>query len=100
MMLCILIPLLVGLICAYFGYLLGKNTAEDHSAHSKRIKELEADLEQCRKSKTVSKPIFGNEKMSFANTEASIASAVVFNSDAAKLVFGKKIEIFLNYLIY
>ena len=50
----ILIPLIVGLICALFGYLLGRllSKGEDNSAEielwQRRNTELEASLEECR----------------------------------------------------
>ena len=52
---CWLIPLLVGLLCAYFGYLLGKNkstTTIDNSADLKLLQDknakLQADLDACK----------------------------------------------------
>lgn len=55
---CWLIPILVGLICAILGYLLGRllggsNKVEvDEDAYRNRISKLEADLETCKSSKS------------------------------------------------
>jgi len=54
---CVLIPLLVGVICALLGYLLGKNAEAGKKpsfnvyAYKNRIAKLEADLETCKSSK-------------------------------------------------
>jgi len=51
-MLCILIPLLVGLICALLGYLLGKlfgGNSGDLDLCKDKVAKLEADLEACQK---------------------------------------------------
>jgi predicted flap endonuclease-1-like 5' DNA nuclease len=91
---CILIPLLTGLICAILGYLLGKmlnkNDQFDDSIYKNRISKLEADLELCQASKTSSN--LGN--ISNTNIASSMAAvtAIAFNSDAAKAIFGKKIK--------
>ena len=98
MMLCILIPLLTGLICAYLGYLLGKvgsdNSGQDNTSYLARIKALETDLEHCRKNKMSTSKISGSENMnvsSFASSSAAVA-LIPFNGDLAKSVFGKKIK--------
>ena len=55
---CWLIPILVGLICAILGYLLGRllggsNKVEvDEDVYKNRISKLEADLEACKSSKS------------------------------------------------
>ncbi len=78
---CLLIPLLVGLLSALLGYLLGKLLGGASDDESKaRIAKLEADLDACRKSKTMN---VGN---SFA------AAGVAFDADAAKAIFGKRIK--------
>lgn len=88
MNLCILIPLLVGAICALLGYLLGRllGGGSNNDDSSDRIARLEADLEACRASKST------NVASSFAAPAAAVAPAVVFNADAAKAVFGKRIK--------
>ncbi|OEK09550.1 LSU ribosomal protein L21p [Flavivirga aquatica] len=84
MNLCILIPLLVGVICAFLGYLLGKllNSGNHNDCYAK-IERLEAELEACKSSKTsLTSPLA-------ASTSVPL---IAFNADAAKAVFGKKIK--------
>ncbi|MGB5203100.1 hypothetical protein [Eudoraea sp.] len=82
---CWLIPLLVGVLCTIFGYLLGKgsNTGIDHSSELNSLKDLnaklEADLAAC------------NKKMT-AESSAVISSEIAFNKSAAKAAFGKNIK--------
>jgi predicted flap endonuclease-1-like 5' DNA nuclease len=90
---CWLIPLLVGAICGYLGYLIGKGntTTIDNSADLKVIRDknakLQADLDAC------------NSKLS-AKTVAPVASfaagtaitSIPFDGSAAKLAFGKIIK--------
>ncbi|MDO6595741.1 hypothetical protein Q4512_02370 [Oceanihabitans sp. 2_MG-2023] len=94
---CILIPLLVGAICALLGYLLGKlfgGSSEDNSTdlnvYKSRIAKLEADLEACKASKSSG---LGSAVSSFA-AGAGVGSVakIAFDADAAKAVFGKKIK--------
>ncbi len=81
---CILIPLLVGAISALLGYLLGKllGGGSNHDDCNDRIARLEADLKACRAAKST------NVASSFAAT----TSALAFNADAAKSVFGKRVK--------
>ena len=82
---CWLIPLLVGVLCAIFGYLLGKggNTAIDHSSELNLLKDqnakLKADLAAC------------NKKMS-AESTAVVSPEIAFDKSAAKVAFGKNIK--------
>ena len=95
---CILIPLLVGLVSAILGYLLGKLSSgggsKDNSSEidfwRTKNEHLEADLAAC-KSKLSSGA--GNVASSYAGGETSTAvEAVTFNAGAAKGVFGKTIK--------
>jgi len=96
---CILIPLLVGAICALLGYLLGRlfgGGSNDDS--SDRITKLEADLEACRKGRlklesdlSAAKSASANVASSFAAPAAAV-SDVAFDADGAKAVFGKRIK--------
>ncbi len=104
---CLIIPIIVGVICAILGYLLGrlfskKNTTdtseletwkqkyealtkEHNSCKNKRL-ALEAELAACttKLQTNVSAPV---------DTATSFAALVVpFDTDAAKAVFGKKIK--------
>ncbi|MCB4807165.1 hypothetical protein LG651_02800 [Tamlana sp. 62-3] len=106
---CILIPLLVGLICALLGYLLGRLTGGSNS-NVADIEKLEADLKACKASKMSLESDLSLSKSSVLNLEenlktvkaenlslaASLTAPAValipFNADAAKAVFGKKIK--------
>lgn len=107
---CWLIPLLVGLICAILGYLLGRlagGSGDDHSAdldacHRKNA-QLQADLEACKSKLTAApKPAAASSTASMtsgfaagavtAATSATAPKGVAFDSDAAKAALGKKIK--------
>jgi len=92
---CILIPLLVGAICALLGYLLGKSLGGgenkvDVDVYKNRIAKLESDLAACKSSKSSKSSSSGAG--SVASSIAAGTAAVAFNADAAKAVFGKKIK--------
>ena len=108
---CILIPLLVGLISAILGYLIGKlssnnNNTVDINVFKNRIAILEADLEACKASKEATHSGIasgagngglGSNMMASnltAETKAPEATTttVVFNADAAKAAFGKRVK--------
>ncbi|MBL7558331.1 hypothetical protein JAO71_00835 [Olleya sp. YSTF-M6] len=110
---CWLIPLLVGVICAILGYLLGRlfgggnsNEDVDLNVYKNRISKLETDLAACKASKDkVSRSSgAGNTVSSFAagavvagavspqKEEVKIETGVVFDAAAAKAVFGKTIK--------
>jgi len=73
---CIIIPLLVGAICALLGYLLGKilkkeeNSGVDVDVWKNKVARLEADLKACKSEKAL----------------------VAFNAAEAAAIFGKKIK--------
>ncbi|WP_299059269.1 hypothetical protein [uncultured Polaribacter sp.] len=80
-----LIPIVVGIICAIFGYLIGRlsrgNNEDDTFSYKKIISKLESDLAACKANKSY-----------LNNSVLSEASFVpVFDAAAAKAVFGKKI---------
>lgn len=105
---CWLIPILVGLICAILGYLLGRllrggndisNNDIDVDVYKNRISQLESDLAACKASKASSFSAgntSSNVSSSFAAGTAAKASsgvaAVAFDASGAKAVFGKKIK--------
>ncbi|RKN83031.1 hypothetical protein [Ulvibacterium marinum] len=75
---CLLIPLLVGILCAFFGYLIGKgkdNSKEIQALQASNAK-LKSDLNDC------------NNKLKEAHTPAPIP----FDAAKAKAVFGKTIK--------
>jgi predicted flap endonuclease-1-like 5' DNA nuclease len=93
---CVLIPVIVGLICAILGYLLGKmfsksdsdsnslqydldNCLEKSNQYSKKIAALEIELALAKK----------NSVQSFVGTQAPL---LVFDSALAATVYGKKIK--------
>ena len=109
---CWLIPILVGVICAILGYLLGRllgggsdDTVNevDVDVYKNRISKLESDLAACKASKKTT--ISGGNSSGGATAAASFAAgtattvnsrsggttAVNFDAAAAKAVFGKKI---------
>ncbi len=103
---CWLIPLLVGLICAILGYLLGRlfgnsNTNDnDYSADldacNRKNSQLQSDLDSCRANLNVKvKPIaVANSTASMASgfAAAAVSSGVAFDAGSAKAAFGKKIN--------
>jgi predicted flap endonuclease-1-like 5' DNA nuclease len=118
---CILIPLLVGAICALLGYLLGKLLSGDNDnavgedVYKNRIAKLEADLETCKSERSSDVDLYKNKitkletdlqacksiKSSGIGTAVSSFAAgagvasvakITFDADAAKAVFGKKIK--------
>jgi len=85
---CILIPLLVGLITAFLGYLIGKlsskNIKNDEIVLLKnKIAKLEASLRTCRENNS---NLETDLKLARTSTETSFDSALV------KKIFGKKIK--------
>ncbi|WP_405574167.1 hypothetical protein [Winogradskyella sp. Asnod2-B02-A] len=110
---CILIPLLVGAICALLGYFLGTNLGGSNNDDCEdRVAKLEADLAACRKARTsleadlsasknaasLLESDLKSAKLENANlassfvAPAAVAALIPFNADAAKAVFGKKIK--------
>ncbi|WP_299126680.1 hypothetical protein [uncultured Winogradskyella sp.] len=88
---CILIPLLIGLICALLGYLLGRLFGGG-TDDSDRIAKLEADLEACRNSKMSLETDLKSAKANVVSSFAAASSAVAFDAAGAKAAFGKKIK--------
>ncbi|GAB1856086.1 hypothetical protein MHTCC0001_09210 [Flavobacteriaceae bacterium MHTCC 0001] len=94
---CWLIPILVGIISAILGYLLGRllgGGQKDDNDCKEKVASLEAQLEACRNSKIA---LEGDLKTTKASLASSLASAtavalIPFDADAAKAVFGKKIK--------
>lgn len=97
---CILIPLIVGAICALLGRLLGSSDkeedCEDIDILKNRIKQLESDLKACNNSKLnlesdlkTAKSANVEMASSFAGDEVNL---IPFDAGAAKAAFGKKIK--------
>jgi predicted flap endonuclease-1-like 5' DNA nuclease len=95
---CILIPVLVGLICAILGYLLGKmNSKGDDSL----VSSLQADLDACKaNTRNLTAKISSLEadlaaKANIASTQSfagNVTPALLFDSGLAATVYGKKIK--------
>ena|SRR5690606_12239146 len=87
---CFIIPLLVGIICAILGYLLGRMSAPtkritnvDNSETVKwreKYADLEGQLAACRKSLRVEQE------------KGAVGSVLPFNAAKVKEVFGKKVK--------
>ena len=95
---CWLIPLLVGLLCAFFGYLLGKgsNKTIDSSAELKLCQDknakLQADLDACNKKLTAVPSSQTKVGSSLGVAETVAPTVLPFDAAAAKAVFGKTIK--------
>tara|TARA_R110000868_G_scaffold343120_3_gene604179 strand:+ start:52427 stop:52978 length:552 start_codon:yes stop_codon:yes gene_type:complete len=93
---CWLIPAVVGIVCALFGYLIGKgkNPVIDQTSELKTLKDktvkLEADLASCNKklSQNVEMAVTSKPVAAITADEALLP----FNAQAAKAVFGKAIK--------
>ncbi len=96
---CWLIPLLVGILCAYFGYLLGKgkSTTIDNSADLKLLQDkntkLQTDLDACKGK------LSAGASMAGAGSAASVASSLTaseivppFDAASAKAALGKAVK--------
>ncbi|WP_417443449.1 hypothetical protein [Joostella sp.] len=88
---CLIIPIIVGVICAILGYLLGKsssNNTDEIGAWQKKYDKLEADLSECR-SKLALKP---SEPIAATESPNTSATLLPFDATLAKAAFGKKIK--------
>lgn len=94
---CWLIPAVVGIVCALFGYLIGKGKSPqiDQSSELRILKDktvqLQADLATCNKqlAQKVEPTISAKAVAPIAATEAQLP----FNAKAAKTIFGKAIKL-------
>lgn len=107
---CWLIPVLVGLISAILGYLLGKLGKGNNDEYENKIAKLKGDLDACLSSKTDVDVSSYTSKISSLeadlaackaslNSSTNIASSltattagIAFDAGAAKAVYGKKIK--------
>ena len=84
---CILIPILVGLICALLGYLLGRLVEKQSKVYTK----LRADLDACRKEKEQLRSENNSLESEIASlSKKSTAAEPGFDAALAASVFGKK----------
>ena len=70
---CILIPLLVGALCALLGYFLGKYLGANHDEYDIKIARLEAELDECKSSKATALSSLENE---LKTTKSSLTSKI------------------------
>ena len=95
---CWLIPLLVGVLCAIFGYLLGKgkSTTIDNSADLKLLQDknakLQADLDACKGKLTAGAAMAGVGGAVAAASLTTKEKATPFDAAAAKAAMGKVIK--------
>ena len=107
---CWLIPLIVGLICAILGYLLGRlfgkgeDPSNDLDLWKRKNASLQADLEACRTEvkmmSSVAAPAAASSSASMSSSFAAKAidttpskvSVTPFDAVAAKAAFGKTIK--------
>lgn len=87
---CVLIPILTGLICALLGYLLGRLFFKK----SREYRQLVDDLETCRKKSTALQLALDNLNKEHSDLKMSFLSSVepVFDAGLAAQVFGFKIK--------
>lgn len=103
---CIIIPIIVGLICALLGYLLGRMFS---SGKDDRSEKLQADLDACRSNTTklksriadlegqittlkTSSASTASSSQHFAATGSAAVAASAFDAGAASKALGKKIK--------
>ncbi|HRZ98713.1 MAG TPA: hypothetical protein P5084_14250, partial [Paludibacter sp.] len=86
---CILIPVLVGLICALLGYLLGKML----SNNKVEIEQLRANLDECAKSKMALQKKLSDLEKQKESTKVNtfVSNFPAFNSELAFSILGKKV---------
>ena len=96
---CWLIPLLVGILCAYFGYLLGKgkSTTIDNSADLKLLQDkntkLQTDLDACKGKLSAGTAKTGTgAAAAVASTLTATETVLPFNAAAAKAALGKTVK--------
>lgn len=92
---CILIPVLIGAICGYLGYLMGKGSnktidnSEDLKLWQDKNAKLQAALDTCNKRLTA-KP--ATDVSSSLKARAAAPVLIAFDAAAAKAIFGKNIK--------
>jgi len=96
---CWLIPILVGALCAFFGYLLGKgkSTTIDNSADLKLLQDknakLQTDLDACKGKLSAGTAMAGaGSAATVASTLKATETVLPFNAAAAKAALGKTVK--------
>jgi len=96
---CWLIPLLVGILCAYFGYLLGKgkSTTIDNTADLKLLEgknaKLQSDLDACKDKLSAGATMAGSSSAAaVASSYTAPETVALFNASQAKAALGKVVK--------
>ncbi|WP_440879442.1 hypothetical protein [Tenacibaculum sp. C7A-26P2] len=100
---CWIIPIIVGVICAFLGYLLGRLFKSDNSGDKRELDELTSKLKSCESQKNFLKSELEAQKTKSFELEKGLSSKnnnitkvsvkeKSFDSALAKTVFGKKIK--------
>ncbi|MEL4307216.1 hypothetical protein [Joostella sp. CR20] len=91
---CLLIPIIVGVICAILGYLLGRLLAGNNNAEveawQKKYDKLSADLADCKSKLAVKAD--ASVATNLASTEHTTLHLIPFDAVLAKTTYGKKIK--------
>ncbi|MBS9768283.1 MAG: hypothetical protein KGV44_12215 [Flavobacteriaceae bacterium] len=87
MICCWLIPLLVGILCAILGYLLGRLCRKETKTWKSEYDRTLAQLEECKKRR-----MDLENKIAKAPVNPVIPTVASFDANAAKLALGKKIK--------
>ena len=95
---CWIIPILVGVLSAILGYLIGKGKSSSIADDSGDLKKLQAEnaklkteLEACNQ-KSMASRTASRTKAPVSSLTGTTPSAKSFDADAAKAAFGKKIK--------
>lgn len=93
---CILIPALVGIICAILGYLIGKMNSKE--GDNSQFINLQSDLKSCRSNTEKLNTKISDLENELASSHRKAQSfsnndpVFYFNSELAASVFGKKVK--------
>lgn len=92
MMCCWIISIIIGLLCAFLGYFLGKYKSNKKIEKCEyKSKKLEKKLKECEALKTEVLPL---KKQSFVSKSDPVKKpSFNFDANVAKTVFGKKIKV-------
>lgn len=100
---CWIIPIIVGVICAFLGYLLGRLFKSDNSSDKHELDKLTSKLKSCESQKALLKSELEAQKTKSFELKKGLPSKnsnitkvseeeKSFDSALAKAVFGKKIK--------
>ncbi len=81
MTLCWIIPIIVGLLCAILGYLLGRYLGKNTNNWKLEYEQTLAKLNECRKQREAQKSVV-----------PPVAAPLKFSADSAKMALGKTVK--------